>query len=77
VLGMMDAFNVIAFHEGMGSPEMLAVGIAKALVTTAAGLIIAIPAMGFSYYFRTGIQRLSAQAQELASELVPYISKQI
>jgi len=70
VLGMMQAFNVIALQEGLGKPEMLAEGIAKALVTTAAGLIIAIPAMGFCFYFRAKIQQIAIQAQEKSAELI-------
>lgn len=77
VFGMMESFNVIAFQEGMGKPELLAAGIAKALVTTAAGLLIAIPAMGFGHYFGLRIQRLAVDAQEICSELIHYIARRI
>ena len=39
VLGMVDAFHVIAFSDGMGNPALLAGGISKALINTAAGLV--------------------------------------
>jgi biopolymer transport protein ExbB len=48
VSGMIKAFQTIA-AGGMGKPELLAGNIGEALITTAAGLIIAIPAM-FSYF---------------------------
>ena len=44
VLGMIDAFNTIAQADAMGRPELLASGIGAALLTTAAGLCVAIPA---------------------------------
>jgi biopolymer transport protein ExbB len=48
VSGMIKAFQTIA-SGGMGKPELLAGNIGEALITTAAGLIIAIPAM-ISYF---------------------------
>ena len=47
VWGMMEAFNVIASSSAMGRPELLAGGIGQALVSTAAGLFVAIPALIF------------------------------
>ncbi len=51
VLGMIKAFQTIG-STGMGKPELLAGNIGEALVTTASGLIIAIPAMLLYFYFR-------------------------
>jgi biopolymer transport protein ExbB len=51
VSGMIKAFQNIS-AGGMGKPEVLAENIGEALVTTATGLIIAIPAMLFYYYFK-------------------------
>ena len=48
VLGMIQAFNVIAFQTAVVKPILLAGGVSKAMVTTAGGLIVAIPAMLFS-----------------------------
>ncbi len=42
VLGMIDAFNTIARADAMGRPELLAGGIGTALISTAAGLFVAI-----------------------------------
>ena len=51
VSGMIKAFSTIA-AGGMGKPELLAGNIGEALITTAAGLIIAIPAMIFYFVFK-------------------------
>jgi len=45
VWGMIEAFRVVATGEGLGDPTKLAGGISQALVTTAAGLAVAIPAI--------------------------------
>lgn len=52
VLGMIESFHVIAFADGMGNPALLAGGISKALVNTAAGLCVALPALGMHHYFK-------------------------
>jgi len=52
VVGMIDAFHVIAFSEGMGNPALLAGGISKALINTAAGLCVALPALGMHHFLK-------------------------
>jgi biopolymer transport protein ExbB len=51
VVGMIEAFHVIAFN-GMGDPTLLAGGISKALVNTAAGLSVALPSLAMHHFFR-------------------------
>jgi biopolymer transport protein ExbB len=51
VSGMVKAFNAIA-AEGMGKPELLADNISEALITTATGMTIGIPAMFFFFFFK-------------------------
>jgi biopolymer transport protein ExbB len=51
VVGMIESFSVIASH-GMGDPTLLAGGISKALVNTAAGLSVALPSLAMHHYFR-------------------------
>jgi biopolymer transport protein ExbB len=53
VIGMIEAFHVIAFSGGLGDPALLAGGISKALVNTAAGLSVALPALAMHHYFRS------------------------
>ena len=51
VSGMVKAFRNIA-AQGLGKPELLANNISEALVTTATGLIVAIPALMAYFYFK-------------------------
>jgi biopolymer transport protein ExbB len=59
VSGMIKAFQTIG-QVGMGDPSKLAGNIGEALVTTATGLIIAIPAMLCYYYFRNSFIKSTA-----------------
>lgn len=52
VVGMIEAFHVVAYSGELGNPALLADGISKALTTTAAGLIVALPALGLHHYFK-------------------------
>jgi biopolymer transport protein ExbB len=52
VIGMIEAFHVIASVDGMGNPALLAGGISKALINTAGGLSIALPALGMHHFFK-------------------------
>jgi biopolymer transport protein ExbB len=52
VVGMIEAFHVIAFTGGMGDASLLAGGISKALINTAAGLSVALPALALHHFFR-------------------------
>jgi biopolymer transport protein ExbB len=56
VTGIIKAFNAIQ-AGGMGDPRMLSGGIAEALITTAAGLIVAIPALFAYRYLRGKVER--------------------
>ncbi|MBP7828815.1 MAG: MotA/TolQ/ExbB proton channel family protein [Kiritimatiellae bacterium] len=62
VSGMIGAFQKIG-SGGMGKPELLAANIGEALITTAAGLIIAIPSMFFYFLFRNMLNRIIQQAE--------------
>lgn len=77
VLGMIQAFNVIAFQSGAVKPILLASGISKAMVTTASGLMVAIPAMMFYSYFRGIIQDVSSRLENVSTELYHLISEAI
>lgn len=59
VSGMIKAFQTMG-AQGMGKPELLAANIGEALITTATGLIIAIPAMFFFFYFKKGFGKTLA-----------------
>ena len=70
VLGMIRAFNSIAFQPAVVKPIVLAGGVSMALVTTAAGLVVAIPIMAFYFYFRGMVQKVVAAAEGASAELV-------
>ncbi len=74
VVGMIRAFNAIATSDAMGRPELLATGISQALLTTAAGLSIAIPALIVYMYFVSRVDRLIIDIDALAQQLVNVIS---
>jgi biopolymer transport protein ExbB len=74
VWGMMHAFNVIATNSAMGRAEMLAGGISVALVTTASGLMVAIPAMVLYMFFVGRVDSLVMEIDWHGQELVNLIS---
>lgn len=69
VSGMIGAFQKIA-GGGMGKPELLAGNIGEALITTATGLIIAIPSLFFYFLFRNMLNRIIQRAEEQYSLLL-------
>jgi biopolymer transport protein ExbB len=70
VIGMMDSFRTVALAGEMGDPTLLASGISKALVTTAFGLSIAIPALFFYNVFRFRTNHLAKLLEEKATTLL-------
>lgn len=73
VLGMVGVFDAIAAY-GLGDAQVLSDGISKALVTTVAGLIVAIPALAFHSYFSKQVESIAIEIQELS---VDFMSKLI
>ncbi|MCH7727323.1 MAG: MotA/TolQ/ExbB proton channel family protein [Planctomycetes bacterium] len=74
VLGMIRAFNVLAIADAMGRPELLATGISQALLTTAAGMSIAIPALIAYMFFISRVDRLIIEIDALGQKVVSLIS---
>ncbi|MCP4782206.1 MAG: MotA/TolQ/ExbB proton channel family protein [Fuerstiella sp.] len=74
VIGMIQAFNDIAESNAMGQAEQLASGIAMALLTTAVGLFIAIPALTVYMFLAGRIDALVMEMDRLGQELVHLIS---
>ncbi len=69
-LGMIRAFNAIATADAMGRPELLAGGISQALLTTAAGLSVAIPAYIAYLFFVSRVDRLIIEIDALGQRVV-------
>jgi biopolymer transport protein ExbB len=74
VFGIIRSFNSIATASAMGRPELLANGIAEALITTATGLTIAIPALICYLLFLGRVDKLVMQIDALGQEIVNIIS---
>ncbi|KOR30597.1 biopolymer transporter ExbB [Achromatium sp. WMS2] len=72
VTGMIQAFNIITV-TGVGNPTLLAGGIGEALITTAAGLIVAIPSLVFHRYLNGLVDRLALDMEAQALKLVEII----
>ncbi|MBN1669413.1 MAG: MotA/TolQ/ExbB proton channel family protein [Kiritimatiellae bacterium] len=70
VLGMLRAFNTVALDLAKVKPMYLAQGVSQALITTAAGLMVGIPAMVFYAYFRGRASRLVAYLETAAIEVL-------
>nr|VFJ47408.1 MAG: biopolymer transport protein ExbB [Candidatus Kentron sp. FW]VFJ60640.1 MAG: biopolymer transport protein ExbB [Candidatus Kentron sp. FW] len=69
VIGMIKVFAVITV-QGIGDPGVLASGISEALITTAAGLTVAIPSLIFYRYFRGRIDGLVVTMEQEALKMV-------
>lgn len=72
VFGMIDIFTVI-IDAGVGNPGVLAGGISEALLTTAAGLTVAIPSLMFHRYFNGRVNQFALAMEEEALNLVEVI----
>jgi biopolymer transport protein ExbB len=70
VLGMIKAFDVVATTGALGRAELLAEGIGEALLTTAFGLIVAVPAIIFYHYFRGKAEGLVRAMEDACIELL-------
>jgi len=69
VVGMIKVFTAIMMH-GVGDPTILAGGISEALITTAAGLSVAIPSLIFHRYFERLVDEYVLNMEEEALRLI-------
>jgi len=69
VLGMINVFDVVAIH-GSGKPEAMAEGISQALLTTASGLIFAIPVIYMHHVLSDKLNQVTALLQQTAQHLL-------
>jgi len=74
VVGMISVFTNIT-TVGVGNPAQLAGGISQALVTTAGGLCVAIPALMFHRYFRARVDTLVVGMEKEALKLVDVLQR--
>lgn len=74
VWGIMHSFDALSASAATGRSELLAGGISEALITTAAGLAVAIPAMVFYLYFVGRVDSLVMEIDRRGQQLVHLIS---
>jgi len=72
VTGMISAFNAIA-KANISSPAVVASGVAEALITTAAGLLIALPAVVSYKYFVGRVDKHVLEIEKRCKELIVII----
>jgi biopolymer transport protein ExbB len=73
VTGMITAFMTIQDLQGSANPSDLAGGIWEALITTAFGLIVGIPALAFYNYFLNAVKKLVGDMETVANDVVDII----
>lgn len=75
VLGMIMSFNGLSAHHGAEAQrEMLASGIAQALIATAAGILVAIPALTAYLFFVGRVDQLITEIDDLGQQIVDLIA---
>lgn len=74
VLGLIEAFREVETLQVVGNPSVVASGVWQALITTAAGLMIAIPAFAFYRFFRAKVSRLVMEMEQHAFGLVQQLT---
>ncbi len=74
VVGMISVFTNIT-TVGVGNPAQLAGGISQALITTAGGLCVAIPALMFHRYFRARVDALIVGMEKESLKLVDVLQR--
>jgi biopolymer transport protein ExbB len=74
ITGMIKTFNVIA-ALGYGHPEALAGGISEALITTAAGLSVAIPTLVLHNYFASKVDTLVVEMEKTSLRILNILKR--
>src|SRR3982750_1269884 len=73
-MGIVNAFTGMA-ASGSGGLSAISAGVAEALITTAFGLLVAIPAVWAYNYFQTKIDNLTAEMTYSSKEMIDYLIK--
>jgi biopolymer transport protein ExbB/biopolymer transport protein TolQ len=73
-MGIVNSFTGMA-NTGSGGLSAISAGIAEALIATAFGLVVAIPAVWLYNYFQTKIDNLVAEMTYVSKEMIDYLIK--
>jgi len=76
-MGIVNAFTGMASAGGSGGMAAISAGIAEALITTAFGLLVAIPAVWIYNYFQTKSDFLTVEMTYSGKELIDYLIKNV
>lgn len=76
VWGIMNSFHSIAFKKGVTSLAAVAPGISEALVATAAGLAVAIPAVIAFNYFTQKIRIIESEMESFSSDFINIVANE-
>jgi biopolymer transport protein ExbB/biopolymer transport protein TolQ len=76
-MGVVNAFQGMAGGGGSGGIAAIAAGISEALITTAFGLMVAIPAVWIYNYFQTKADFLTVEMTYSGKELIDYLIKNV
>ncbi len=75
VTGIIRSFRILSQLQGIEQPSALSAGIAEALITTAAGLVIAVPVLFVYVYLSTLIDRRVAQLNRVSSQFLQLLTE--
>jgi len=75
VTGIINSFQVLSGLEGVTSPQALSAGIAEALITTATGLIIAIPSLALYNWLSSIVDRRILEMNRCSEELIDLLTQ--
>jgi biopolymer transport protein ExbB/biopolymer transport protein TolQ len=75
-MGIVNSFTGMA-ESGSGGLAAVSAGIAEALITTAFGLAVAIPAVWFYNYFQTKVENLTVEMTYTSKELIDFLIKSV
>lgn len=73
VTGMIDTFQAITLY-GTGDPRMMSTGISEALITTQAGLAIALPLLLAHHFLKRRVAALVANMEEAGQGMIAVLS---
>ena len=76
-MGIVTSFTAMATAGASGGLAGVSAGISEALIATALGLIVAIPAVWFYNYFSTKIEYLTVEMTYTSQELIDYLIKSV
>ncbi|KXS42395.1 MULTISPECIES: MotA/TolQ/ExbB proton channel family protein [unclassified Candidatus Frackibacter] len=75
VIGIINSFNILAGAQGIAAPSALSMGIAEALISTATGLIVAIPSMLFYTYLDSKVEEKVNEMNQWSTKLIELLSE--